>query len=73
MAVIGALVAMLLLLLYEGWAVRHGFRAWSVVALGDGEVTSPAWRKLWWWVLLSFAVLLGGVLASAIIQRALSA
>jgi hypothetical protein len=60
--VVGACLAMVLLLLYEGWAVRHGFRAWSILAFGDGAVTSPSWRKLWWWILLSFVVLIGGVL-----------
>jgi hypothetical protein len=60
--VIGACLGLLLILLYEAWAVRHGFRAWSVLALGDGEVNTPSWRKLWWWILLSFAVLIGGFL-----------
>ena len=69
MTVIGALVAMVLLLLYEGWAVRRGFRAWSILAGSYGEVTSPSWRKQWWWILLSFAGLFGGVVASAVIQR----
>ncbi len=73
MVVVGALVGILLLMLYEGWAVRHGYRAWSVVALGDGEVTSPPWRRLWWWILLSFAITFGGVLANTAIQRALAA
>jgi hypothetical protein len=60
--VTGACLGLLLILLYEAWAVRHGFRAWSVLALGDGEVNTPSWRKLWWWILLSFAVLVGGFL-----------
>jgi len=60
--VIGACLGLLLLLFYEGWAVRLGFRAWSVLAFGDGAVTSPSWRRLWWWILLSFFVLIGGVL-----------
>ena len=58
---VGACLAMLLLLIYEGWSARQGFRAWSVLAISDGEVTSPSWRRLWWWLLLSFAVLIGGV------------
>jgi len=69
MTVTGALVAMVPLLLYEGWAVRRGFRAWSILAGPGGEVTSPSWRQQWWWILLSFAGLFGGVVASAVIQR----
>jgi len=69
--VAGAVIAMLLLVLYEGWSVRHGFRAWSNLACNIGEVTSPTWSKLWWWILLSFDALAGGILASALIQQAL--
>jgi hypothetical protein len=60
--VVGACLGFLLILLYEGWAVHHGFRAWSVLAFGDGEVTTPTWRKLWRWILLSFAILIFGIL-----------
>jgi hypothetical protein len=69
MTVIGALVAMVPLLLYEGWAVRRGFRAWSVLAGPGGGLTSPSWRRHWWWILLGFAALFGGVVASAVIQQ----
>ncbi|MFZ2095071.1 MAG: hypothetical protein WAV05_00400 [Anaerolineales bacterium] len=58
----GACLGILLVLLYELWAVHHGFRAWSVLALGTGKVSTPPWRKLWWWVLLSIIVLLGAVI-----------
>jgi hypothetical protein len=61
--VAGAGVGILLIMLYEGWAVRHGFQAWNVLAFGAGEMTTPSWRKLWWWILLSFTILIGGFLA----------
>jgi hypothetical protein len=67
--VAGAGLGILLILLYEGWAVRRGFRAWSILAFHDGEMTTPSWRRLWWWVLLSFAVPIGGVIANAWIQQ----
>ena len=66
--VAGGGLALLLILLYEGWAVGHGFQAWSALALGDGEVTTPSWRKLWWWILLGYAALFGGIVANAIWQ-----
>jgi len=60
---LGACLGMLVIWLYELWAVHRGFRAWSVLA--SGEVGSPSWRKLWWWVLLSIIVLLGAVILGA--------
>ena len=70
-AVVGALAAMILLLIYERWAVRRGFRAWSVLAWGDGEVATPSWRRLWWWILLSYLVLFAGIAAGRVIQQVL--
>ena len=58
----GACLGLLIILLYELWVVHNGFRAWRVLALGTGEVSTPTWRKLWWWVLLSIIVLLGVVI-----------
>jgi hypothetical protein len=58
----GACLGLLIILLYELWAVHGGFRAWSTLALGTGEVGTPPWRKLWWGVLLSIVVLLSAVI-----------
>jgi hypothetical protein len=67
-AVLGALVGGLLLYVYHAWAVRRGFTAWSALLWDKSEakddpatVSSPAWRHLWHWILLSFVVLVGGV------------
>ncbi len=68
-AVMTALVAMLLLILYEGWSVRRGYQGWTILAWGEGEVSSPTWRKLWWWILLSYAALIGGVVGYVVIQQ----
>jgi len=70
--VLSALAAMLLLLLYEGWSVRRGYQGWTSLARGDGQVTSAPWRKLWWWILLSYAALIGGVAGYVFIQQGLS-
>jgi hypothetical protein len=70
---LGALVGGLLLLIFERWAVRRGFRAWSVLASAEGEVVSPPWRNLWWWILLSYVALFGGIVVNAFIQQLLSA
>jgi hypothetical protein len=54
----------LLLYTYHAWAVRRGFAAWSALLWDTGEagdgrtaVSSPPWRRLWLWVLLSFVAL----------------
>jgi hypothetical protein len=67
-AALGALVGGLLLCVYHTWAVRRGFAAWSALLWDTGEagdgttaVSSPPWRRLWLWVLLSFVVLVVGV------------
>lgn len=67
--VAGAALGMFLVWLYAGWAVHHGYRALSVLSAGEGEVSTPGWRKLWWWLLLSFAALVGGLVASNLIQH----
>ena len=64
----GSVLGLLLLLLFESWAVRHGQRAWSALASGEGELNTPPWRKLWWWVLLSFPALVAGVVVNNLIQ-----
>ena len=68
---LGAIVGGLLLLIYERWALRGGFRAWSVLASGEGDVRTPSWRELRWYILLSYVVFLGGMAAGAILQQAL--
>ena len=63
---LGALPGGLLLALYHLWAVKRGLVAWRAVGWNErapGWVLprSAGWRKLWWWVLLSYGMLLCGV------------
>jgi hypothetical protein len=73
LAALSALAGALLLFAYEAWAVRRGFRAWSVLASGEGDVVTPGWRRLRWWIPLSYVVLVGGVAAIVLVQRLLPA
>jgi hypothetical protein len=70
--ILGALGGGLLLFGYESWAVRRGFRAWSVLAGAEDKVVSPPWRRLWWWIPLSYVALFGGVVGSVLLQQLLS-
>ena len=36
---------------------------------GEGEVASGSWRKLWWWIPVSYAALIGGVVCNGVIQQ----
>jgi hypothetical protein len=62
-AVLGALAGGLVLFLFESWVVHRGFQVWSVLASGEGEARFVSWRKLWWWILLSYLALFAGVAA----------
>jgi hypothetical protein len=67
-AAAGAVTGIPVLMLYERWAVKRGFQAWSILAGAGGEIRTPSWRRLWWWILLSYAVLLAGIIAGARLQ-----
>jgi hypothetical protein len=68
---LGASGGGLLLAVYHAWAVGRGFAAWSTPlsdtsgAGGATAVSSPSWRRLWFWVVLSFVVLVIGILLAA--------
>ena len=67
--VLGAFVGVLVLMGFEVWILRHGFLLWWVLASGEGEVVSPTWRQMWWWIILSYIALFGGVLVSQLLQQ----
>jgi hypothetical protein len=70
--VLGSLAGGLLIFLYERWAVRHDFQAWNILIGNEGQVNSPTWRALWWWILLSFMVLFIGLIAGVMIPQILA-
>jgi len=70
--VLGAAAGGLLLYGYHTWAVRQGFAAWSTLLLdtsgaaGATTVSSPPWRRLSFWVVLSFVALVTGIVLGAL-------
>ena len=68
-----SLVGGLLLYGYHAWAVRRGYTAWSALqwdADAGGSVgEAPPWRRLWAWIVLSFAVLFAGALLGLLALR----
>jgi hypothetical protein len=67
--VLGALAGGLLIFLFERWAAKRGFRSWTVLANGDGELIIPSCKKLWWWILISVAVLLNGLVVGVLLSK----
>jgi hypothetical protein len=70
--VLGALAGGFLIFLYERWAVSQDFKAWYIFIGNEGQVSSPSWRALWWWILLSFVVLFIGLVAGIMIPQMLA-
>jgi hypothetical protein len=68
--VLGTLGSGLLLYVYYVWAIRRGFTAWTALLGDTGDdiamVSSPSWRRLWLWILLSFVVLVAGIGAGVV-------
>jgi len=69
--VLCSLVGIWLVVLFEHWAIRHGYKAWSVFIWNDGEANTANWRKLWWWILISYLAFLLGIAAGAGINNIL--
>jgi hypothetical protein len=67
--VMGSLPGGLFILFYEYWAVKRGYRAWNVFAGSKGEVTTPGWRKIWWWVLINNLVFLAGIISGIMLLK----
>ena len=68
---LGAVIGGLLISIYDRWAMKRGFRAWSVLATCEGEISTPSWRRLWWWILLSYAILFIGIASGVAVQKAI--
>ena len=70
--VLGAAVGGLPLTVYHARAVRQGFAAWSALLGGRGQpsngaaVSSPPWRRVYLWVVLSFVALVAGIVLGAL-------
>ena len=70
--VAGSLIGGLFIFFYEHWAVKRGYLAWNVYAGSEGEVTTPGWRKIWWWVIISVLILLAGLITGVMLLKAMT-
>ncbi len=69
---VGALSGGTLIWGYNRWIVQRRYRSWSALTSADADLSFPSWRKLGWWIPLSFVVVIGGIVVSVILQGLLS-
>jgi hypothetical protein len=67
--VLSSMAGGILIYLYEYWAVKRGFQAWMILAGNEGEVSTPSWNKIWWWILISIVILFNGLIAGAVLLK----
>ena len=67
--VLGALLGGLVIFIFERWAVKRGSRSWTILAGSDGELITQGWSKLWWWILISIAILIIGLITGAVLAK----
>ncbi len=70
--VLGSLVGGLFIFIYENWAVKRGYQAWNVFAGNDGDVITPGWSKLWWWVIISVLIIFAGFIVGVMLLKAMT-
>jgi hypothetical protein len=70
--IVGGLAGGFLIFIYEQWAVKRGYQAWNVYAGNGGEIDTPRWKKIWWWVIISILIILAGLVAGLILLKATS-
>jgi hypothetical protein len=67
--VLGSLAGGLFIFIYENWAAKRGFQAWNVFAENDGDVITPGWSKLWWWVIISVLFIFAGLIVGVLLLK----
>ncbi|MFC2079535.1 hypothetical protein ACFLSZ_06115 [Candidatus Bipolaricaulota bacterium] len=70
-AAVGALAGIGLVWIYNLWTVQRGSRSWSALISDGSDVEFLGWRRLGWWILLSFIAQIGGIVASVTLQGVL--
>ena len=70
--VAGSLVGGLFIFFYEHWAVKRGYLAWNVFAGNEGEVTTPGWRKIWWWVIVGVLIIFAGLIIGVMLLKTMA-
>jgi hypothetical protein len=69
----GALAGAVLLYAYHTWTIHRGFATWSELLWDTQDnggnsktIARPTWRRLGFWIVLSFVILVSGIALGAI-------
>jgi len=68
----GSLTGGVFIFLYEHWAVKRGNQAWIIFAGNEGEVITPKWSKIWWWIFISLLILIAGFITGIMLLKAMA-
>ena len=68
-AAFGSVVGCILVYFYELWPVRRGYQAWNISLRNRGKITTAPFRKLWWWIIISYVVMFAGLVVGVISQQ----
>jgi hypothetical protein len=68
----GSLAGGLFIFLYELRAVKRGYQAWNIFAGNEGQVTTPKWSKIWWWLIISVLILFAGFIIGVMLLKAMA-
>jgi hypothetical protein len=71
-AVTGSLAGGVFIFFYEHWAVKRGYQAWNILAGNEGQVTTPKWSKIWWWLIISILILFTGFITGVMLLKAMA-
>jgi hypothetical protein len=69
MVVLGSIPGALLIFLFGLWEAKRGFRSWTVIAQGEGDLVVPPFRRLWWWIPVSFVVQIAGLVLGVMLLK----
>lgn len=69
MVALSALAGGVLIFLYELWEAKSGFRSWTVIAQGEGEMVIPKFSRLWWWLPVSLVILIAGLVMGVMLLQ----
>jgi len=70
--VAGSLIGGIFVYFYECWAIKRGYLAWNIFAGNEGEVNTPGWRKIWWWIPVSILILFAGLIIGIMLLKAMA-
>ena len=70
--VAGSLIGGIFVFFYEYWAIKRGYQAWNVFAGNEGDVTTPGWSKIWWWVIISVLIIFAGLIIGVMLLKAMA-